>query len=191
MKPPTSGPTAAAIAGGSADERVRTALHRALEVAVDQRLHRRQEQRRAQPADDRPADDDRQQALRERHRERARRVPEQAEDVGALAAEQVGDLAPDQDERGRDERLQRNRRLDAARRGVKVVDDRRDRDVHQRGVDDEHEHRHREEDRQPLVAARLLRNGRHRLNRQRRLSRAEETWARGVPPLDFRTQVQV
>ena len=37
-----------------------------------------------------------------------------------------------------------------------VVHDGRDRDVHQRRVDDEHEHRHREQDRDEVVAARLL-----------------------------------
>src|SRR5690348_16595796 len=31
------------------------------------------------------------------------------------------------------------------------MDDGRDRDIHQRGVDDEHEHRHREEDGEPTA----------------------------------------
>ena len=142
--------------GGGADERVGAALHRPLEVPVDQRLHRRQQQRRAEAADDRPEDDDRQEALGQRHRERADRVPEQADDVRALAAEEVADLAADQDERRGDQRLEGDRGLDAARGRVEVVHDRRDRDVHQRRVDDEHEHRHREQDRDELVAARLL-----------------------------------
>ena len=135
--------------GRGADERVGPPLHRALEVPVDQRLHRREQERRAEPADDRPEDDDREQALRQRHRQRARRVAEQAEDVGALAADQVADLAADQDERRRDERLERDRRLHAAGGRVEVVHDRGDRHVHQRRVDDEDEHRHREQDRQP------------------------------------------
>ena len=109
MKPPSSGPTAAAIAAGGADQRVDLLLRRALEVAVDQRLHRGQQQRRAEAADDRPEDDDRGEALRERHRQRADRVAEQAEDVGALAADEVADLAADEDERGRHERLERDR----------------------------------------------------------------------------------
>ena len=46
-----------------ADERVGLLLRRALEVAVDERLHRREEQRGAEPADDRPEDDDRRQTL--------------------------------------------------------------------------------------------------------------------------------
>ena len=44
---------------GRPDQGVRLLLHRPFEVAVDQRLHRRQQQRRPQPADDRPEHDDR------------------------------------------------------------------------------------------------------------------------------------
>ena len=84
-------------------------------------------------------------ALGEGHRQRADGVAEQAEHVGPLAADQVADLAADEDERGRDQRLERDRRLDAADRRVEVLDDRRDRHVHQRRVDDEDEHRHRQE----------------------------------------------
>ena len=65
---------------------VGTSLHRPLEVAVDRGLHRREEERGPETADDRPEDDDREQALRERHRQRADRISEQAEDVRALAA---------------------------------------------------------------------------------------------------------
>ena len=46
-----------------ADQRIDLPLGGALEVAVDQRLHRGQEERRAEPADDRPEDDDRREAL--------------------------------------------------------------------------------------------------------------------------------
>jgi len=47
--------------------------------------------------------------------------------------------------------------LHAARRRVEVAHDGGDRHVHQRGVDDEHEHRHRQEDRQPGGCPRPLR----------------------------------
>ena len=104
-----------------ADERVDRLLRRALEVAVDERLHRRQEERRAEAADDRPEDDDRREALRQRHRQRADRVRQQAEDVRPLAPDEVADLAADQDERGGDERLERDRRLDAADGRAEVV----------------------------------------------------------------------
>jgi hypothetical protein len=76
------------------DEGVGLPLRGPFEVTVDQGLHRRQQQRSAETADDRPEDDDRGEALRERHRERAGRVAEQAQDVGRLAADQVADLAP-------------------------------------------------------------------------------------------------
>ena len=98
-------------------------------------------------------------ALRERHRERADRVAEQAEHVGALPADEVADLAADEDERRGDERLEGDRRLDAAHGRVQVVHDRRDRHVHQRRVDDEHEHRHRQQDGEQVVAAGRLLGG--------------------------------
>ena len=141
--------------GRRADQRVDPLLRRALEVAVDQRLHGGQQQRRADPAEDRPEDDDRRQVLRERHRHRADRVPEQPQHVGPLAADQVADLAGDEDERRGHERLERDRRLHAADRRVEIRHHRGDRDVHQRRVDDEHEHRHRQEDRQPRGARRV------------------------------------
>ena len=106
---------------GGADQRVGLLLHRAGEVAVDQRLHGRKQERRPEAADDRPEDDDREQVLCQRHRQRADRIPEQPEHVRALAPDQVADLAPDQDERRRDERLERDRRLDAADGRVQVA----------------------------------------------------------------------
>ena len=83
MNPPSSGPIAAAIAAAAPTSRVHLPLRGALEVAVDEGLHRGEQQRRAQAAQDRPEDDDRRQALGERHREAADRVAEQPEDVGA------------------------------------------------------------------------------------------------------------
>ena len=145
-KPPSSGPTAAAIASGGPDQRVGLRPRRPLEVPVDQGLHRGQQQRRPEAADDRPEDDDRGQALRERHRQRADRIGQQTQHVGPLAPDQIADLAADQDERGRHQRLERDRRLDAAHGRVEIVDHGRDRDVHQRRVDDEHEHRHRQQE---------------------------------------------
>ena len=162
MKPSEQRPDRGGDRGRRADQRVRLLLRRALEVAVDQRLHRGQQERRAEPADDRPEDDDRGQALGERHRQGADGVAEQAQHVGPLAADEVADLAADQDERGRDQRLERDRRLDAADGRVEVLDHRRDRHVHQRRVDDEHEHRHRQQDGEPRIAGSLVR-GRRRL----------------------------
>ena len=150
--------------GRGADERVGLALHRSLEVAVNERLHRGQEERGSETADDRPADDDREEALGQSHRECAHRVAEQADDVGALAPDQVADLAADEDERRRDECLERDRRLHPARGRVEILDDRRDRDVHQRRVEDEDEHRHRQKHRELRPPACSLRHDGGRLH---------------------------
>jgi Ca2+/H+ antiporter len=95
---------------------------------------------------------DRGDALGKDHGRGAYGVAEEAKDVSALAPDQVTDLAADQDEGGRHQRLEGDRRLDGADRGAQVLDDCRDRHVHQRGVDHEHEHRHRQQDPQPWHA---------------------------------------
>jgi hypothetical protein len=166
--------------GSGTHKRIRLPLHRPCEVAVDEGLHRREQERCAEAADDRPEDHDREQVLRQRHRHRAGGVAQQAEHVRAFAPEQVADLARDQDERRRHERLQRDRRLDAARGRVEVVDDRRDRHVHQRGVDDEHEHRHREQDGEAHVARRFCRDGGGRLLGHRRSTLARPVRSRFI-----------
>ena len=141
------------------DQRVGLLLRRSLEVAVDERLHRGQQQRGAEPADDRPENDDRRQVLGDGHGHRAGRVAQQPQHERPLAAEEVADLAADQDERGGDQRLERDRALDRADGRVEVIDHRGDRHVHQRRVDDEHEHRRRQHQRQAR-AARCLRHER-------------------------------
>ncbi len=81
--------------------------------------------------------------------------PSKPRTYARLRAEQVAELAAQQDEGGGHERLQRDRRLDAADGRVDVLDHCRDRHVHQRRVDDQHEHRHREQDGQPRGAGRV------------------------------------
>ena len=137
------------------DERVGLGLGRSLEVPVDEGLHGGQQERRADPAHHRPEDDDRGQALGERHGQGADGVAEQAEHVGPLTPDEVADLAADQDEGGRHQRFERDRGLDATDRRVEVPDHRRDRHVHQRGVHHEDEHRHREEDGEAVARRRL------------------------------------
>ncbi len=156
-KPAEERPDGGGDRGRRADQRVGPRARSPFEVAVDEGLHRGQQQGRAEPADDRPEDDDRRQVLRERHRQRADRIGQQTQNVGSLAPDQVADLAADQDECGGDERFQRDRRLDAARGRVQVGDHRRDRHVHQRRVHHEHEHRHRQEQGELRVAGVLLR----------------------------------
>ena len=139
---------------------------------MDQRLHRRQEQRRAEAADDRPEHDDRNQVLRESHRQRTDGIGQKPQHVRALAADEVSDLAADQDERGGHESLQGDRRLYAARRRVEIVNDRGDRHVHERRIDDEDEHRHRKENGETAAAGRRLLCRRCRDTRQRRSTAA-------------------
>ena len=92
----------------------------ALEVPMDKGLHGRKQERRADPADERPENDDGRQSLRERHRNGPDGIAEEPQHVRPLAADQVADLAADQDEGGRDQRLERDRGLNAAHRGVKI-----------------------------------------------------------------------
>ena len=157
MNPPSNGPTAAATAAAAPHHGVDLLLCTAFEVAVDERLHGRQEQRRTDPAHDGPEDDHGRQALGQRHRQRPDGVPAQSQHVGALAPDQVPHLAADQDERGRDQGLQRDRGLDAADRRAQIPDHCRDRHVHDRRVDHEHEHGHRQQQGQTTIKRRVHR----------------------------------
>ena len=138
------------------DQGVHPALGWAFEVAVDEELHGRQQQRRAQPTQHGPEDDDRGQALGECHRQGTDGITEQPQHIGPLAPEEITHLAADQDERGRHQRLQRDRRLDPAGGRVKIPNHRRDRHVHQRGVDHQHEHRRGQQDGKSRRARSLL-----------------------------------
>jgi hypothetical protein len=99
-------------------------------------------------------------AGRSSHRQGADRVGDQTQDVRPFAPEEIADLAADEDERGRDQRLERDRGLDRADGRAEVGDHRRDRDIHERRVDHEDEHRHRQQDGQASVCGRRLRRGR-------------------------------
>jgi hypothetical protein len=130
---------------GGTDEREHPGPRLALEVTVDERLHRGEIEGGTEPPDDGPENDDRCQALGEHHRKRPDEVEEQPDDVGALAAEEVAELAADEDECRGHKRLDRHRRLNAAHRGVEIANHGGNRDVHERRVDHEDEHRRREE----------------------------------------------
>ena len=121
------GPDGGGDRGGCPNECVDLLLRRPFEVAVDQRLHGRQQERRPEAPEDRPADDHRRQALREGHRRGTDGVAEQARHVGALAPDEVADLAADQDERGGRQRLEGDCRLHAADGRVEIGRHRRDR----------------------------------------------------------------
>ena len=151
MNPPSSGPTAAAIAAAAPTRAYTFFCAAPWKLPWIRDCIAGSSSDAPSPPIDRPEDDDRGQALRQGHRQGADRVPEQTQHVGLLAADEVADLAADQDERGRHQRLQRDRRLHTADRGVQVAHHRRDRHVHQRGVHDQHEHRHGQQDRQPPI----------------------------------------
>ena len=67
--------------GRGTDQGIHPLLRRSFEVAVDERLHRGQQERGAEPTDHGPEHDDRGHALRERHRQRADGVREQPQHV--------------------------------------------------------------------------------------------------------------
>ena len=137
-------------------QRVRLTPSRPIEIAVDQRLHRRQQQRRPQTTHDRPEDDDRSHALRDSHRQRPHRIAQQPHHIGPLTPEQITELAADQDERRRHQGLERDRRLHTGHIGAQILDHRRDRHIHQRRIDHQHEHRHREQQREARITHSLF-----------------------------------
>ncbi len=109
--------------GGGADQGVDLALGLAGEVAVDERLH---PWRAAVEAPSPPMIAQKTMiAVRSWARvigHRADGVADEPEHVCALAPDQVSDFAADQDEGSGDQRLERDRRLDAADRRVEIVD---------------------------------------------------------------------
>ena len=108
-EPAEQGPDGRGDRSRGADQGIDPLLRRPLEIAVDEGLHGGQQERRAEPADHRPEDDDREEALRHRHRHGADGVADQPDHVGALPPDQVADFAADQDESGGHQRLKRNR----------------------------------------------------------------------------------
>jgi hypothetical protein len=91
---------------------------------MDKGLHGGQQQRRAEPAHHRPEHDVRCQALGECHGQCADGITEQAQHIRQLPPDEITDLAADQDERGRDQRFERDGRLDPADRRTDIPDDR-------------------------------------------------------------------
>src|SRR5262249_18173497 len=98
MNPPTSGPIAAAIAAAAPTSAYARRCAGPWKLPWISDCIAGSISEAPSPTDDRPEDDDRDEALRKRHRQRSGRVREQPENVGAFAADQVADLAADQDE---------------------------------------------------------------------------------------------
>ena len=83
------------------------------EVAGDERDDRRQDQRRADALEERPAEEQDRQVLRERGRERAAAVDHAADRERALAADHRADLRAGDHQRRHHERVRGDRALDA------------------------------------------------------------------------------
>ena len=151
MNPPSRGPDGRGDRGRGADQGIDPVLGLSLEISVDEGLHGGQQERGAKAADHGPEDDDREEALGQRHRHGADGVADKPDHVGAFAPDQVADFAADQDKGGGYQRLERDRRLEAADGRADVLHHGGDRDVHDRGVDNQHEHRHRQQQRESAV----------------------------------------
>ena len=95
----------------------------------------RQDQRRADALEERPAEEQHGQALRDRRRERAAAVDHAADREGALPTDYRPDLRAGDHQHRHHERVGGDRSLDAGHRRAHVLRDRRDRDVHHRAVE--------------------------------------------------------
>ena len=107
----------------------------AREVRRHQRDDRRHDQRRADSFEDRPPDDQHRETRRDRGREGTAPVDDTADGKGALAAEDLADLAAGDHERRHDQRVEGDGRLDPSDTRADVLGDGRDRDVHDRAVE--------------------------------------------------------
>ena len=117
------------------DESVRGRPPLGREVPGDERDDRRQDQSRADALEERPAEEQRRQVLRDRGDERAAAVDHAADRERPLAADDGADLRPGDHQRRHDERVGGDRALDPGDGGADVLRDRCDRDVHHRRVE--------------------------------------------------------
>ena len=105
------------------------------EVGRHERDDRGQDQRRADPLEERPADQQDRQRRRDRGGERARAVDHAADRERPLAADQGADLAAGDHQRRHHQRVEGDRGLDPGDVRPDVLGDGRDRDVHHRRVE--------------------------------------------------------
>jgi len=140
MNPPSSGPTAAAMAAAAPTSAYRPAVApRPSKCAVDElTANRRQQQRCAEPAHDRPEDDDRGQALRQSHGKGADRVVRAGPaHTRALRPIRSPTLLPIRMNAADTSASSAIADLNPADGRMQIVDDRCDGDVHHRRVDDQ------------------------------------------------------
>jgi hypothetical protein len=105
------------------------------EVPRDQRHDGRQDQRCADALQERPAEEQHREALRNRGRERPAAVDHAADRERTLAADDRPDLGTRDHQRRHHERVCGDRTLDPGHRRPDVLRDCRDRDVHHRAVE--------------------------------------------------------
>ena len=148
---------------GRADQRVDPLLGGALEVAVDERLHRGQQQRGAEAADDRPEDDDRRtgsgRAPSRARRRRSRAGPMTYASLRPIRSPILLPIRMNAAETSASSAIADWTPLTVVPRSRTTAEI--DTFI-KRGVHDQDEHGHRQADRQPVVGARGSRRGAHR-----------------------------
>ena len=131
------------------------------EVRRDECHDRRHDQRRADPLEQRPTENEHRQVRRQGRRQRTRPVDDTADHEGASSPDHRADLAAGDHQHRHDQRVERDRRLDPGDRGADVLGDRGDRHVHHRAVQRHQEltSRERQQDRSRPLPCALLRGG--------------------------------
>ena len=148
----------------AAEQRVGQRAVAALVGGGGERCDRGHHQHGAEPLDPRPADQQDGEVGAQRRRERSDPVDRQADRERAVAAQDVAELRAEQHECRHHERVQRDRRLNALDRRVEVLDDLRDRHVHDARVEHHDELGRREhEQRKPFTHWRATLPGRSHL----------------------------
>jgi hypothetical protein len=140
------GPDGDARARHAAEDAVDDRAVRAPVVAGREGDHRRQHERRADSLQNGPAGHERGHAPRRGGERRAARVDDDADLERPLAPPHVAELAAGQHQRGHDQRVERDHRLDRRDRGVEVLDQLGDGDVHHRLVQHHQELGRRKDD---------------------------------------------
>ena len=122
------------------------------EGRVHDRERRREDQRSAHPLEEAAGEEDGSRG-RERGDQARAEEDQEAPDEHATAPGDVADAADADQERGEDQRVDRVRPLRLGDPDVEVADDRRNRDIDDRRVDDDHRHADRQRDEaEPAVA---------------------------------------